>query len=165
MSTIVTALPSKDIGLQEETKSTIGHELNGVLADTWFLRLKTQNFHWNGTGPQFYSFHKLTEAQYKELDEAADEIAERVRALGYPVPGTHASFGKLSRIREEEKLSNIQEMILILVQDHLKVIRAARDVATAAESAGDQASVDLLARRIGAHEKAAWMLRSILGQN
>ncbi len=130
-----------------------------LLADSYTLYLKTHNFHWNVTGPMFTTLHSLFMTQYTELGLAVDEIAERIRALGQPAPGSYTEFEKLSNVKESTKVPKAEDMIKALVADHATVASTARDLVAAAEKAGDDASADLGVRRIDVSEKAAWMLR------
>jgi starvation-inducible DNA-binding protein len=150
------------LGMNETERASISGALAKVLADTYLLYLKTQNFHWNVTGPEFFSLHLLFEKQYEELSGAVDEIAERIRALGFYVEATTEAFRKLSSIKEGSKILPQFEMIKELVDGHETLIREERHLADLAEKHGDQATVDLMARRLGVHEKAAWFLRSHL---
>lgn len=136
--------------------------LETLLASTYTLYLKTHNYHWNVTGPMFTTLHTLFETQYVELATAVDEIAERIRALGFRAPGSYAEFARLSSVKDadESKTPVATAMIEQLVADHKKVADAARAVVEAAEKSADQASADLGTRRIDVAEKSAWMLRS-----
>jgi len=137
--------------------------LSRLLADSYTLYLKTHNFHWNVTGPMFTTLHTLFETQYTELALAVDEIAERIRAIGAPAPGSYAEFSELTALKEATGvLPPAIEMVEQLVHDQVLVGQAARKVIAAAERANDQASMDLGVRRIQVHEKNAWMLRSHL---
>lgn len=142
--------------------SQIAAGLSHLLADTYTLYLKTHNFHWNVTGPMFTTLHTLFETQYTELALAVDEIAERIRTLGYPAPGSYSQFAKLSSVAEETGKPNAEDMIRQLVEDQGKVTETARGLIAVAEDAGDQPSADLLIRRMDVHQKNAWMLRSHL---
>jgi len=137
--------------------------LNIFVADTYVLLAKTQACHWNATGPDFYAFHKLTEAQYGELFEAVDVLAERVRALRWPAPGGLAAMLELSNLEEEgDGSADTQEAARILARDHASMADYARELASEAGAANDPATQDLLVARIEAHQKAAWLLRSHL---
>jgi starvation-inducible DNA-binding protein len=136
--------------------------LGKLLADSYTLYLKTHNFHWNVTGPMFTTLHTLFEVEYDELALAVDEIAERIRALGAPAPGSYRAFQGLTGIKEAEGVPAATEMLRQLVQDQDAVGAAARRVLEAAQAAGDDATVDLAVRRLQVHEKNAWMLRSHL---
>jgi len=136
--------------------------LTQLLADSYSLYLKTQNFHWNVTGPMFTTLHTLFEQQYTDLAAAVDEIAERVRARGEPVPGSFSEFAKLAKVKESVGAVSAESMIRVLVADQEKVVEAARRVIEAAEPGADFASADLGTRRMDVHEKNAWMLRSHL---
>ncbi len=141
---------------------SLSHALSRTLADTVTLYTKTQGFHWNVTGPFFQSLHSLFEAQYAELGEAADEIAERIRALGQLAPGSFSEFSKLATIQEAKEPLQWRPMLQALLKDHETLAQSAHQTWTAASTAKDEASADLMTRRIQAHEKAAWMLRSTL---
>jgi starvation-inducible DNA-binding protein len=151
-----------DIGIDQQHREQITGGLSKVLADTYTLYLKTHNFHWNVTGPMFQTLHLMFEAHYNELALAVDLIAERIRALGFPAPGTYRQFAALSSIREEDHIPKAQEMIQLLVAGHEAVARTSRAVFRTAEEANDQPSCDLLTQRMQLHEKTAWMLRSLL---
>jgi starvation-inducible DNA-binding protein len=133
-----------------------------LLADTYTLYLKTHNFHWNVTGPMFQTLHLMFETQYTELALAVDLVAERIRSLGFPAPGTYKQYAALSSIKEEEGIPKAQDMIRLLVEGQEAVVRTARSLFPAAEAARDEATADLLTQRIQLHEKTAWMLRSLL---
>ncbi len=151
-----------NIGIKEQDRKEIAGGLSKVLADTYTLYLMTHNFHWNVTGPMFPALHTMFETQYNELALAVDEIAERIRALGLPAPGTYREFQRLGSIEEPEGALKADEMIRRLVSAQESVVRTARSVFPAAESASDEATADLLTQRIQIHEKTAWMLRSLL---
>ena len=136
--------------------------LSNLLADSYTLYLKTHNFHWNVTGPMFTTLHTLFETQYNELALAVDEIAERIRSIGAPAPGSYAQFSELTTLKEAVGVPPAIEMVEHLVHDQVLLAQAARKVVAASERAGDQASADLGVRRIQVHEKNAWMLRSHL---
>jgi starvation-inducible DNA-binding protein len=152
-----------DIGISDELRQEIGEGLSRLLADTYTLYLKTHNFHWNVTGPLFNTLHLMFETQYTELALAVDLIAERIRALGLPAPGSYAQFAQLTSIREETGVPAAEEMIRQLVRDQEAVVRTARSIFPAVEKAGDEPTADLLTQRMQVHEKTAWMLRSLLG--
>ncbi len=151
-----------DIGIEAKKREEIAGGLSKVLADTYTLYLKTHNFHWNVTGPMFQTLHVMFETQYNELALAVDQIAERIRALGLPAPGTYRQFAALSAIKEDDGVPKAEDMIRRLVEGHETVARTARETFRAAEDANDQPSCDLLTQRMQAHEKTAWMLRSLL---
>jgi starvation-inducible DNA-binding protein len=136
--------------------------LERLLADSYTLYLKTHSYHWNVTGPMFMTLHTLFETQYTELALAVDEIAERIRTLGSPAPGSYSQFVERAAVKEDASVPSATDMIRNLVADYQTVIATARVVVRAAEAAGDDASVDLGVRRIEVHEKGAWMLRSHL---
>jgi starvation-inducible DNA-binding protein len=154
-----------DIGIAEKDRKKIADGLSRFLADSYTLYLKTHNFHWNVTGPMFNTLHNMFMAQYTEQWQALDEIAERIRALGFKAPGSYAQFVKLSSIKEEsasEDTPEWSEMVRQLVLGNEAVCKTARKVLKGADEAGDDPSVDLLTQRLQIHEKYAWMLRSLL---
>ena len=157
-----TSAPMIDIGIAEADRLAVSTELGRVLADTYTLYLKTHNYHWNVTGPMFNTLHLMFQEQYNELWVAIDLIAERIRSLGAFAPGSYAEFARLTSITEAEGIPTAEEMLADLVAGHEAVVRTARTVFAAAESAGDQSTADLLTQRIQVHEKTAWMLRSML---
>jgi starvation-inducible DNA-binding protein len=151
-----------DIGIDANKREEIANGLSRVLADTYTLYLKTHNFHWNVTGPMFQALHLMFETQYNELALAVDSVAERIRALGFPAPGTYKRFLQLSSITDDDGTPTALEMIRLLVEGHETVARTARDVFKIADSVSDQPTCDLLTQRMQVHEKTAWMLRSLL---
>jgi len=151
-----------DIGISKKDRAEIAAGLGKLLADTYTLYLKTHNFHWNVTGPMFQTLHLMFETQYNELWLAVDLIAERIRSLGVPAPGTYAEFVKVSSIKEAPGVPKATDMIKQLVEGHEAVVRTARSIFPAAEKASDEATADLLTQRCQIHEKTAWMLRSLL---
>ena len=153
-----------DIGISAAARKDIAGGLSRVLADTYTLYLKTHNYHWNVTGPQFNDLHAMFMTQYTELWNSVDLIAERIRSLGHFAPGTYKAFSNLSSIEEEDAVPNANTMLENLLTGHETVARTCRDTFPAAEKAGDQPTMDLLTQRLQVHEKTAWMLRSILGR-
>jgi starvation-inducible DNA-binding protein len=152
-----------DIGIEPGAREKVAHSLSEMLADTYTLYLKTHNYHWNVTGPMFDTLHKMFEAQYNEMWVAVDELAERIRALGHPAPGSYAAFGKLARVSDAgDGVPEAKQMIRQLVEDHETVVRTARGVLKVASDAGDDVTEDLVTGRMQVHEKTAWMLRSLL---
>lgn len=153
---------SINIGINEKDRNAIAAGLSHLLADTYTLYLQTHNFHWNVTGPMFQTLHLLFEAQYNELALAVDLIAERIRALGCPAPGSYREFSQLSSIQDVVGVPKALKMIAFLVEGQEAVVRTARNVFPVAEKAADESTVDLLTQRLQIHEKNAWMLRSLL---
>lgn len=151
-----------DIGISQEHREEIAQGLSRLLADTYTLYLKTHNFHWNVTGPMFQTLHLMFETQYNELALAVDLIAERIRSLGFPAPGTYKQYAELSSIQEEQGIPAAKDMIRLLVEGQEAVVRTARSLYPSVEAASDEATADLLTQRIQLHEKTAWMLRSLL---
>ena len=142
--------------------NAVVEELERLLADSYTLYLKTHNFHWNVTGPMFNTLHLMFEQHYNEAALAVDLVAERIRALGFPAPGTYAQFSELSSIAEQKGVPKATEMIRLLVKGHEACARTARTAFPTAEEAGDEPTCDLLTQRMQLHEKTAWMLRSLL---
>lgn len=158
-------VPRVNIGIGDEDRATISKGLSQFLSDSFTLYLKTHNFHWNVTGHMFNALHVMFENQYTEEWNALDEIAERIRALGYNAPGSYAEFIKLTSIPEEPGLTEApdwREMVRQLVVGNEAVCRTARRVLEQADDAGDDPTVDMLTQRLQVHEKNAWMLRSLL---
>ncbi|MFA6954279.1 MAG: Dps family protein [Thermoanaerobaculia bacterium] len=158
----ITAMPI-DIGISQANRKAIAKGLSHLLADTYTLYLKTHNFHWNVTGPMFNTLHLMFEAQYNELALAVDLIAERIRALGFPAPGTYKEYARLSSIKEDDGVPSADEMIRKLIEGQEAVVRTARSIFPVVNDANDQATADLLTQRMNIHEKTGWMLRSLLG--
>lgn len=151
-----------DIGISDQERHAIADGLSHLLADTYTLYLKTHNYHWNVTGPMFNTLHLMFETQYNELALAVDQIAERIRALGYPAPGSYAQYAKLSAIKESESVPGAEDMIADLVKGQEAVIRTARKIFPVAQGSNDEPTADLLTQRMQVHEKTAWMLRAML---
>jgi starvation-inducible DNA-binding protein len=151
-----------EIGINEQDREAIASGLSKLLADSYTLYLKTHNYHWNATGPQFNTLHTMFEAQYTELAAAVDEIAERIRALGIRAPGSYKEFADLTSIDEAIGEESAEEMIRQLVMGQESVVRTARAALPAADNANDEPSADLLTQRMQIHEKNDWMLRSML---
>lgn len=151
-----------DIGIASADRKKIAEGLSALLADSYTLYLMTHNFHWNVTGPQFTSLHTLFMTQYTEQWNALDIIAERIRALGFPAPGTYREFIRLASIEEVEGVPKATDMIRHLVSAQEAAARTARGLFALVEKASDQPSADLLTQRLEVHEKNAWMLRSLL---
>lgn len=151
-----------DIGINENDRKSIAEGMKGLLADTYTLYLMTHNFHWNVKGPMFNTLHLMFEQQYNELALAVDTIAERIRSLGYPAPGTYTEFKELTSIKEIMGQPPAREMISHLISGQEAVVRTARSLFPLVEKASDETSADLLTQRLQLHEKTAWMLRSLL---
>lgn len=149
-------------GIPETERKKIAEGLSRLLADSYTLYLKTHNFHWNVTGPMFQPLHIMFEEHYTELATAVDEIAERIRSLGEPAPGSYAAFAKLSSIEEAEDVPEAKEMVRQLVEGHEAVAKTARAVLPIADEGDDEVTLGLLADRLTVHEKTAWMLRSVI---
>jgi starvation-inducible DNA-binding protein len=154
--------PPIDIGIPEAERRRIADGLCALLADSYTLYLMTHNFHWNVKGPQFNSLHAMFMGQYTEQWGAIDVIAERIRALGFPAPGTYAEFARLTSIREPEGVPEANDMIRQLVVAQEATARTARNLFPVVEATRDQPTADVLTQRINVHEKTAWMLRSLL---
>lgn len=154
--------PVVDIGISAADRKAVAEGLNALLADTYALYQKTHAFHWNVEGPMFQTLHLMFEAHYNELWTATDLIAERIRALGFPVKATYSELAKLTSIPESPGVPVAIEMVRLLVEGHQTTTRTARKVFPLAERASDESTVDLLTQRLQVHEKTAWMLRSLL---
>ena len=150
-----------DIGIDDQSRKDIAAGLSRLLADTYTLYLKTHNFHWNVTGPQFRELHLMFEEHYTELATAVDEIAERIRTLGVAAPGTYKSFAELSSIQEIEGVPEASEMVRLLTVGHEQVVKTCRAVLAKAQDADDESSAALVSDRMRVHEKTAWMLRAL----
>ena len=151
-----------NIGISEKDRQEIAQGLSRLLADSYTLYLKTHNYHWNVKGPLFNTLHQMFEEQYTELAVAIDDIAERIRALGEPAPGSYQAYSELTEIEEEVGEPSAEEMMLRLLKGQETVARTARSVIGAAEAANDEPTADLLTQRMQVHEKNAWMLRSMV---
>ena len=154
--------PAIDIGISAGDRAKIAKGLSRLLADSYTLYLMTHNFHWNVTGPMFNTLHVMFMAQYTEQWNALDIIAERIRALGHPAPGTYREFVKLASIKEVEGVPKATEMIRLLVAAQEATARTARELFPVVDKANDQPTADVLTQRLDVHEKTAWMLRSLL---
>jgi starvation-inducible DNA-binding protein len=155
--------PPISIGISDANRAAIAGGLSKLLADTYTLYLTRHNFYWNVTGPIFNTLHAMFMVQYTELWNAVDPIAERIRSLGHPAPGSYAQFGELASIKDAPSTPpKAMEMVQILVHGHEAVAKTARKIFPVADEAGDQPTADLLTQRLDVHEKTAWMLRSLL---
>ena len=160
---IAAATTTIDIGISAKDRAAIADGLSHLLADTYTLYLTTHNFHWNVTGPMFNTLHVMFMGQYTELWNAVDPIAERIRSLGHPAPGSYAQFARLSSLPDApETPPKALEMVRVLVAGHEAVARTARKLFPLADKAGDEPTADLLTQRLTVHEQTAWMLRSLL---
>lgn len=150
-----------DIGISEQDRGHIAEGLKRLLADSYTLYLQTHNFHWNVSGPQFRELHLMFEEHYTELATAVDEIAERIRTLDVPAPGTYKAFAGLSSIKEVEGVPPAREMVEILTRGHEQVVKTCREVLAPAQEAADESTAALVSDRMRIHEKTAWMLRAM----
>jgi len=150
-----------NIGISEADRVKIAEGLKRLLADSYTLYLQSHNFHWNVTGPQFRELHLMFEEHYTELATAVDEIAERIRTLGVPAPGTYQSFAALSSIKEVEGVPAAKEMVEILTGGHERVVKTCREVLALAQEGNDESTAALVSDRMRIHEKTAWMLRAL----
>lgn len=149
-----------NIGIADPARKEISEGLSRLLADTYTLYLKTHGYHWNVTGPMFRTLHLMFEEEYLELRDAVDLIAERIRSLGYPAPGSYSQMSNLTSIPEDDGVPEAMVMVRRLVEGHETAVRTARDLVETAESFDDVATADLATARIEFHEKTAWMLRA-----
>jgi starvation-inducible DNA-binding protein len=158
----VPAPATLDIGIPEAQLGAITEGLSRLLADTYTLYLKTHNYHWNVTGPQFNTLHTMFMTQYTELGLAVDEIAERIRALGAWAPGSYSDYARLATVKEASGVPSAEAMVAELAADQATVVRTARALFPAVEAASDEPTADLLTQRMQVHEKTAWMLRAMI---
>jgi starvation-inducible DNA-binding protein len=153
---------SVDIGLKDEARQRLATGLTGNLADTFALLVKTLGYHWNVVGPLFHSLHEMTEDQYKDLFDAADDLAERIRALGFPAPSAYAEMAGVTAVEDSPGIPSAEEMVRDLISSNELVVRRMREVALTAEELEDTVTHDLLTERMGEHEKTIWMLKAIV---
>lgn len=156
---------SINIGIDEKERKQVCSGLSKLLANSYLLYLKTQNYHWNVTGRMFQPLHTIFENHYKELAEAIDEIAERIRALGEFAPGSFSSFSKITSIKEDNSIPSAEEMIHSLISGNEAVVKTAREVISLCDEAEDDVTSDMMIERMQIHEKNAWMLRSMLSSS
>ena len=160
---LASSAPAINIGISDKDRAAIAQGLSRLLADTYTLYLTTHNFHWNVTGPMFNTLHTMFMVQYTELWNAVDPVAERIRSLGHPAPGSYAQFSQLATVPDVPTTPpKAMEMVRILVQGHEAVARTARELFPMADNASDEPTADLLTQRMTVHEQTAWMLRSLL---
>jgi starvation-inducible DNA-binding protein len=150
-----------DIGIKQADRLKIADGLKHLLADSYTLYLQTHNFHWNVEGPQFRELHLMFEEHYTELAIAVDDVAERIRTLDVPAPGTYKELARLSSIKEVEGVPDGKTMVDILTQGHEQVVKTCRDVLKLAQAADDESTAALASDRMRIHEKTAWMLRAL----
>jgi starvation-inducible DNA-binding protein len=151
-----------DTGIKDEARKRLATGLTGNLADTFALMVKTLGYHWNVVGPLFHSLHEMTEEQYEDLFEAVDDIAERIRALGFPAPNAYAEMAGMTAIEDAPGIPSAEEMIRDLIAGNELAVRRMREVAITAEELDDSVTHDLLTERMGEHEKAIWMLKAVV---
>lgn len=150
-----------DIGINKADRTEVAEGLKRLLADSYTLYLQTHNFHWNVEGPRFRELHLMFEEHYTELAVAVDDIAERIRTLDVPAPGTYKEFAKLSAIQEVDGVPDAKKMVDILTHGHEQVVKTCRDVLKLANDADDESTAAMASDRMRIHEKTAWMLRAI----
>ena len=144
------------------SKAELVSALKVVLADTYTLYLKTQNYHWHVKGPNFQSLHILFEGQYQSLANAVDTIAERILTIGEPAPATFKEFLELTTIKEGKSSLSATDMVKELVADQEKILKSLNAAFEKAQSISDEGTIALLSERIAEHEKNHWMLASSL---
>ena len=150
-----------DIGIKQADSESIADGLKRLLADSYTLYLQTHNFHWNVEGPSFRELHLMFEEHYVELAQAVDDIAERIRTLDVPAPGTYKEFARLSSIKEVDGVPSAKEMVDLLTKGHEQVVKTCREVVKLAQQGDDESSAALASDRMRIHEKTAWMLRAL----
>jgi starvation-inducible DNA-binding protein len=148
------------LGIDDTARDEIAGELTQLLADTYALYLKTQNYHWNVTGPMFRALHLMFEEQYIELRDAVDVVAERIRSLGHLAAASFGEYSRLTAVPDGDGSADAMDMVRGLAEGHEACARTARTVVKMAEDAGDVATADLATVRVETHEKTAWMLRA-----
>ena len=151
-----------DIGISQQDRKSVAEHLKALLADSYTLYLQTHNFHWNITGPMFHQLHVMFEEHYTELATAVDDIAERIRTLDIPAPGTYRAFAELSSIKEVDGVPQAEEMVRLLTVGHEQVVKTCRKALAVAQDADDESSAALISDRMRIHEKTAWMLRALV---
>jgi starvation-inducible DNA-binding protein len=159
-TTLKGTITSLNNGISKKECDKMAKVVSVIFADTYLLYVKTQNFHWNVTGPLFPMLHLFFEKQYEELADAADELAERIRSLGCPAPGSFSEFSNLTTLKEAKGHLTAHQMVTQLLADHEHLSRSLREGIALANSVSDDATADLLIKRLDEHEKTAWMLRS-----
>ncbi|MDE1153408.1 MAG: DNA starvation/stationary phase protection protein [Micavibrio sp.] len=147
---------------EKNSNRSVVDALSKTLADTYTLYLKTQNYHWNVTGPGFHGLHIMFEEQYKDLAAASDEIAERIRALGEKAPASFTAFAKLAKIKEENGNPDYKKMLANLVKDNETAVDTFEALIKTAQDEEDEGSADLAIRRLQVHQKNHWMLKAYL---
>lgn len=147
-----------------DASNEIAKRLSHFLADNFVLYVKTLNFHWNMVGPEFFMYHKLLEEQYKELAEASDELAERIRMIGFQAPATMQEYLALTCLKEGKAKQTQDKMIADLVKDHESMVSHAHELIAFTDNAKDQGTSDLIIERLRFSDKAAWLLRSHLSK-
>lgn len=155
------AIEKVETGITDDDRKKIAAELSQILTDTYLLVIKTHIYHWNVVGPLFHPIHEMTEEQYTDLFEAADLIAERIRALGFTAPMSNHGILEDGTVKLPAKLASARNMVEDLITDHEKLVRAGRKAADLADDLGDFVTHDLLTRRLTVHEKVIWMLRAM----
>ncbi|MEO1039663.1 MAG: DNA starvation/stationary phase protection protein [Pseudomonadota bacterium] len=152
-----------NMGLNQDTREAMASAVTRLLADTYALYFKTHAYHWNVTGPRFHDLHAMFETQYTEMWTAVDEIAERVRALGVMAPLSYEEMAAPATLSFDASTPKAETMLVNLLEGHEQVVRTAREIVALAGEHADEATADVVAPRITAHEKFAWMLRSAIG--
>jgi starvation-inducible DNA-binding protein len=151
-----------DTGISAKDRAAIAKGLSRLLADTYVVYLKTHNFHWNVEGPMFQTLHQMFMEQYTEAWNAIDLVAERIRSLGHYAPGTYREYLDLARVKETPGVPKAGQMVKLLIDGQVAIVKTAREVLPLADGANDEPTLDLLTQRMQVHEKNAWMLRSLL---
>ena len=154
----------QNAGIEAEARKKIADALGVVLADSYMLFIKTQGVHWNVVGPSFYSLHELTEAQYQNLYEAIDDIAERIRALGHKAPASYTRYGQLSDIRDRDEPLTARDQVKMLIEDHRSAVKTMRDTIEWCEDKKDFVTADMMIERMAWHEESIWMLSAVISE-
>lgn len=148
------------LAAEQKSAQKIIQDLSQLLADTYILYLKTQNFHWNIIDPRFFSLHKMFETQYEELEETVDELAERIRALGHKAPASMKQFLELTSLEEADNDLDANKMLHQLIHDHTAISSTLKPKIPETQKLGDEGTADIYIERVRYHDKTAWMLRS-----
>jgi starvation-inducible DNA-binding protein len=161
MQSIAKEFPVKT-GVDRKDRRELAKMLTKIIGSSHVLYAKIRGVHWNVVGPAFYSLHKMTEEQYEDLNEAIDDMAERIRAIGFQAPTGLSEMIENSVVKDQTKLLPANDMVKELVEDHDHVSRLLREGVAEAEAADDVKTADLLTERLGVHGEAAWMLRATI---
>lgn len=151
-----------DIGINESSRKKVADKLQKLLADEHVIYIKTRNYHWNIKAANFAELHEFYEKQYEELEEAIDEIAERIRMIGFLSVGRMSEYLKLTELKEGDEITDAGEQVSNLMGDHERIIKYLRECIGDFEDLGDMGSADFVTALMQQHEKMRWMLESFM---